>query len=130
LQEIGESLGRPFIGLTKDAKAALLRHDWPGNARELRNVLERAAILCEGGPVAADHLALHAKPVEVPRKPTTDLSTVEREMIRHVMRVTGWNKSRAARRLGLSRTQLYLRLRKYALENGVTPDDDTDRRDA
>ena len=48
LQEIGRSFGRPPAGLTRDARQALLQYDWPGNVRELRNVLERAAILCEG----------------------------------------------------------------------------------
>ena len=48
LQEIGRSFGRPAAGLTREARQALLQYEWPGNVRELRNVLERAAILCEG----------------------------------------------------------------------------------
>jgi transcriptional regulator with GAF, ATPase, and Fis domain len=115
LQEIGKSFGRPPAGLTADARSALLGHDWPGNVRELRNALERAAILCEGGLITAEHLSLH--PVHrSSASPTTDLSVVERGTIEQVMRDTGWNKSKAARRLGLSRTQLYVRLRKYDLE--------------
>jgi DNA-binding NtrC family response regulator len=47
---------------------------------------------------------------------STDLNVVERQTIEHVMRDTGGNKSKAAKRLGLSRTQLYVRLRKYDLE--------------
>jgi transcriptional regulator with GAF, ATPase, and Fis domain len=115
LTEIGRSLGRPPTGLTRDAKDALLRHDWPGNVRELRNALERAAILSEGGLITPQHLSL---PTERPSLPvsTTDLTVVERRTIEQVMRDTGWNKSKAARRLGLSRTQLYVRLRKYDLE--------------
>jgi len=115
LQEIAKSFGRPPAGLTRDAREALLQHDWPGNVRELRNALERAAILCEGGLISAQHLTLYA-----PRRPvqsrTTDLSTVERDTIEHVMRECRGNKSKAAKRLGLSRTQLYVRLRKYDLE--------------
>jgi transcriptional regulator with GAF, ATPase, and Fis domain len=115
LQDIGKSFGRPPAGLTRDAKDALLRHNWPGNVRELRNALERAAILCEGGLISAQHLSLHTERlVAVPT--TTDLNVVERETIEQVMRETGWNKSKAAQRLGLSRTQLYVRLRKYDLD--------------
>jgi transcriptional regulator with PAS, ATPase and Fis domain len=115
LQDIGKSFGRPPAGLTRDAKDALLRHEWPGNVRELRNALERAAILCEGGLIAAQHLSLHTeRPVAV--STTTDLNVVERETIEQVLRQTGWNKSKAAQRLGLSRTQLYVRLRKYDLD--------------
>jgi transcriptional regulator with GAF, ATPase, and Fis domain len=115
LQEIAKSFGRPPAGLTRDAREALLQHDWPGNVRELRNALERAAILCEGGLISAQHLSLYT-----PRRPvhaaTTDLNAVERETIEAVMRECRGNKSRAAKRLGLSRTQLYGRLRKYDLD--------------
>jgi DNA-binding NtrC family response regulator len=115
LQEIGRSLGRPPAGLTQDAKTALLRHEWPGNVRELRNALERAAILCEGGLITADHLTLH-RPQRLQAAQTSDLKIVERETIEHVMRDAGWNKAEAARRLGVSRTQLYVRLRKYDID--------------
>jgi transcriptional regulator with PAS, ATPase and Fis domain len=115
LQEIGKSFGRPPAGLTRDAREALLGHDWPGNVRELRNALERAAILCEGGPINAQHLALHAS-TRPPHGATTNLNTVERDTIAQVLQECRWNKSKAAQRLGLSRTQLYVRLRKYELE--------------
>ena len=102
-------------GLTRDAREALLRHDWPGNVRELRNALERAAILCEGGLINAHHMSL--RPANKPSgTATTDLSALERETIAQVLRECRWNKSKAARRLGLSRTQLYVRMRKYGLE--------------
>ncbi len=119
LEEIARSFGRPPAGLTRDARELLLRYDWPGNVRELRNALERAAILCEGGLISAQHLSLPSAPTVA--SSTTDLNVVERQTIEHVMHETGWNKSRAARRLGLSRTQLYVRLRKYDLENPATP---------
>jgi transcriptional regulator with PAS, ATPase and Fis domain len=115
LQDIGKSFGRPPAGLTRDAREALLQHDWPGNVRELRNALERAAILCEGGLIGAQHLGLQTSS-RPPDAQTTDLNIVERDTIAHVMLDCRWNKSKAARRLGLSRTQLYVRLRKYDLE--------------
>jgi transcriptional regulator with GAF, ATPase, and Fis domain len=115
LEDIGKSFGRPPAGLTRDAREALLHHGWPGNVRELRNALERAAILCDGALINTSHLSLHAPPRPL-SVPTTDLSTVERDTIAHVLRDCRWNKSQAAKRLGLTRTQLYVRLRKYALE--------------
>jgi transcriptional regulator with GAF, ATPase, and Fis domain len=115
LQDIGTSFARPPAGLTRDAREVLLRYHWPGNVRELRNALERAAILCEGGLIGAEHLALDAtgKP---PGAVSTDLGTIERETIAQVLRECRWNRTRAAKRLGLTRTQLYLRLQKYGLE--------------
>jgi transcriptional regulator with PAS, ATPase and Fis domain len=117
LHDLGKSFGRPPAGLTKDARAALLDHAWPGNVRELRNALERAAILAEGGLIHAEHLGLHVAAKPAAPSATTDLGTVERETIVQVLRETRWNKSKAAKRLGLSRTQLYVRMRKYGLED-------------
>jgi transcriptional regulator with PAS, ATPase and Fis domain len=115
LQDIARSFSRPPAGLTADAKRALLEYRWPGNVRELRNALERAAILCEGGLIAPQHLLLPIAP-HVGEAETTDLNQVERQTIGHVMRETRGNKSKAAKRLGLTRTQLYGRLRKYGLD--------------
>jgi transcriptional regulator with GAF, ATPase, and Fis domain len=119
LQEIGRSFGRPPAGLTRDAQNALLEYKWPGNVRELRNALERAAILCEGGLITAQHLSLklEQRAAAAPSgDASTDLNIVERQTIEQVMRDTRWNKSKAADRLGLSRKQLYVRLRRYQLE--------------
>jgi transcriptional regulator with GAF, ATPase, and Fis domain len=115
LQDIGKSFGRPPAGLTRDAREALLRYHWPGNVRELRNALERAAILCEGGLIRVEHLALEAAG-QPAGAVSTDLGTMERETIAQVLRECRWNRTQAAKRLGLTRTQLYLRLQKYGLE--------------
>ena len=115
LQDVGKSFTRPPAGLTRDAREALLRYPWPGNVRELRNALERAAILCEGGLIGVEHLALEA--TGKPRGAvSTDLGMIERDTIAQVLRECRWNRTRAAKRLGLTRTQLYLRLQKYGLE--------------
>jgi transcriptional regulator with GAF, ATPase, and Fis domain len=115
LQEIGKSFARPPAGLTRDAREALLRYHWPGNVRELRNALERAAILCEGGLIRPEHLALDAPP-NPGGAVSTDLGTIERDTIARVLAECRWNRTRAAKRLGLTRTQLYLRLQKYGME--------------
>ena len=118
LDDIGRSFGRPPAGLSKDARAALLAHHWPGNVRELRNALERAAILCEGGLIHAEHLALQPAADSSPSivSGSTDLGTIEQETIARALRECRWNKTQAARRLGLSRTKLYLRMKKYGLD--------------
>jgi DNA-binding NtrC family response regulator len=118
LEEIGRSMGRPPGGLTREAHAALLHHDWPGNVRELRNVLERSVILCEGGPIDRHHLMLEPSAKSI-GSGGTDLNSLEREVMARVLRECNWQKSNAARRLGLSRTQLYCRIRKHGLEPPV-----------
>jgi two-component system NtrC family response regulator len=97
---------------TPAALKALCRHDWPGNVRELRNALERAAIVSEGPFIDAEHLALSVKR-DIPPLSSTDLGVLERQAIEQAMREAGGNKVRAAKRLGITRTQLYGRLRKY-----------------
>ena len=83
--------------------------------RELRNVLERAAIVSEGGLIAPEHLALDLTN-RLADPATTDVKTIERQLIERVLRETRGNKSRAATRLGLTRKQLYGRLALYQLD--------------
>jgi transcriptional regulator with GAF, ATPase, and Fis domain len=120
VQDLARAFARPPAGLTPDAKEALLAHRWPGNVRELRNALERAAILCEGGLITAQHLSLEPAQPAVTTT-TTDLNAVERRTIEQVMRETRGNKAEAARRLGITRIQLYTRLRKHGLEATERP---------
>jgi transcriptional regulator with GAF, ATPase, and Fis domain len=115
LDDIRSSSGGSAAGVTPEAKQMLVAHSWPGNVRELRNVVERAAILCDGGPIAPQHLALNPAFI-TPLSPTTNLPAAERRAIEQVLRETDGNKAKAARRLGLTRTQLYVRLRKHRLE--------------
>jgi len=133
LAEFGRTLGRPPAGIARDARRRLVEHHWPGNVRELRNILERAAILCDGGLITADHLALSvpspaaklapqspeparpALPVPVP-PPSGDLASMERAMIQQALERARFNKSKAAAALGLTRAQLYVRMRRYGLE--------------
>jgi len=85
----------------------LIDYHWPGNARELRNILERAAILCEGGLITAEHLSLQVAPRAVAPTlaeaavvaaaarpaPPGDLSSMERAMIEQALQQARFNKS-------------------------------------
>ena len=111
LQEFGSIHGLPAIELTSEAAEALVTHRWPGNVRELRNVIERASIVCDGGVIRESDLALASSLATSPD--VTNLGHLEERAIANAMREAGGNRSRAARQLGISRTQLYGRLRKY-----------------
>jgi transcriptional regulator with PAS, ATPase and Fis domain len=117
LQDIGRAMGRPQVPLTQEATEALLSHSWPGNVRELRNALERAAIVCEDRAITAAQLSL-AAPRRSPQFDQADvnLDALQRRTIARVLDQVRGNKSQAAKRLGLTRSQLYERLRKYKLE--------------
>jgi transcriptional regulator with PAS, ATPase and Fis domain len=121
LREFERSSGCSSAGLTPDARAALVGHDWPGNVRELHNALERAVILCDGELITAEHLSLQASSVVAPRR-LPRLSDVERRTIEQVLSESEGNKSKAARQLGITRTQLYCRLRKHGLDTAPSQD--------
>jgi DNA-binding NtrC family response regulator len=140
LAEFAQRSGREPAALSAEAKRLLLDHAWPGNVRELRNTLERASILCDGGVITPDHLSFatrrsSARPAAVlqpavapvkavdsvkrsssPPAAAGDLEMVERTMIEQALQQSRFNKSKAARALGLTRQQLYVRLRRYGLE--------------
>jgi transcriptional regulator with PAS, ATPase and Fis domain len=118
LADCAQTMHRRTPGLRDDALEALLAHDWPGNVRELRNVLERAAILSDGD-IECRHLSLRPK-IRALSQPG-DLITVGRGTIERVLHETGWNKSKAACRLGLTRTQLSARLKRFGLEGDSAP---------
>jgi len=117
---LAASFLREFAGatteLTPAAIEALCRYDWPGNVRELRNVLERTAIVCDGPFIDAEHLSLSIDAAVAPLI-STDLGVLERQAIEQALREVRGNKVRAARQLGITRTQLYSRLKKYGLES-------------
>jgi Nif-specific regulatory protein len=119
LAEFGQALGHHSMRLADEARDALMAHAWPGNIRELRNILESAAILSDDGEIERHHLSLQATPGSTPAPASTDLSAIERQTIETVLRETDGNKAKTARRLGLTRTQLYVRLRRYGLEHAA-----------
>ena len=100
--------------------------------RELRNVLERATILCDGGLITAEHLPLGlARREQASASAATnggafpaggvDLQTVERELIVKALETSRNNRAKAARLLGITRAQLSRRLQKHGLEPTSTP---------
>ena len=118
LEEFARTSGCPPVQFTSRAEDTLLTYRWPGNVRELRNVLERAAIVCEGALIDAEHLSLTVTEDSPPLR-NTDLGALERQAITQALCEVAGNKARAARQLGISRTQLYSRLRKYGLNGAV-----------
>jgi DNA-binding NtrC family response regulator len=114
---------RKPLAFAKDAIDRLMAYDWPGNIRELRNLVERLQILHEGSDVSAGDL-----PPELSRvRPSagaegdTDpvlvpLADIERRHVERVLNATGWNKARAARVLDVDVKTLNKKIRDYSLE--------------
>ncbi|HEU4437797.1 MAG TPA: sigma 54-interacting transcriptional regulator, partial [Methylomirabilota bacterium] len=118
--------------LAPDARERLMAYRWPGNVRELSNVIERAALLAEGPTVTAEDLALGTEPE---RRPVADtpgpglpapapvsLDDAMREHLRAALNGTGWNISRTAAALGISRNTLRARIERLGLRAGAHPE--------
>ncbi|WP_275628689.1 sigma-54-dependent Fis family transcriptional regulator [Pseudomonas sp. 273] len=119
-----ESRGRPIV-LDEDVRQALLDHPWPGNVRQLRNVLRTLVALSEGGRVHLADLpvdirrAAQPKPVSEAEAPTDSLLDAERGALLAVLEAQRWHMSRTAQQLGISRNTLYRKLRRHGLSRSV-----------
>ncbi len=124
VRELGPRIGRGEPGLSRDARSLLLSHRWPGNVRELENAIERAVIVSEDGLLAAAHFGIGI-PIAPPADGSGDngsdqrspesLAEVEKQTILAALDRASGNKSKAAAALGITRTQLYTRLKRFAL---------------
>lgn len=117
LEQLGESLGLRPIEVTLEARRALESYPWPGNIRELRNVLERAVLLGGETNISTEHLhfASEASSVASPILAPKSIKEFEREHIRQALIQSNWRVARAAKRLGIPRSSFYNKIKHYGL---------------
>jgi DNA-binding NtrC family response regulator len=122
LRQITRTYGRPELGISDSAMAELERYPWPGNIRELRNVLERAAMVAEHQVVTPEDLHFQAKLEHdglAAGALNGTLKDMERAYINHVLRDEGGSIERSARRLGIPRSSLYNKMRRFDIPQGT-----------
>jgi two-component system NtrC family response regulator len=126
LEKFRRKLGRQIDTVEPEVMSALYRYSWPGNVRELENVLERAVVLCKGTTVTAGDL-----PPEIRESPEIEegldnliswerslpetLDAIEERMIRQALKKSEKVQAQAAKMLGISRSNLQYKMKKYAL---------------
>jgi transcriptional regulator with GAF, ATPase, and Fis domain len=98
-----------------DAMEALMDYDWPGNVRQLENAISHAIILAQGDVIRRQHLPRFLRE-SVTTSASTSLAENERHLILRVLQESNWNKHDAAKRLQVSRSTLYSKIRRYGLE--------------
>jgi DNA-binding NtrC family response regulator len=115
LKENAERLGHPLKRLAPDSRALLLRYNWPGNVRQLKNIIERVCILAADRIIQSSDLPETIRGAEVPffQTPIASLGVIERAHILHVLEHCGGNKKAAAELLEIDRSTLYAKLRQY-----------------
>jgi DNA-binding NtrC family response regulator len=133
MEEAALELRRPICSVSPGAVEALMAHSWPGNIRELRNVMRNAVVQCRGVVIEADHVRLAmgimaraamAPESELPMSPPMPLrkvrdaalGVIERKAIADALRYTNGNKAAAARLLEVDVKTLYAKLRLYDLD--------------
>ena len=125
LDQLREDTHRTVTGFTEDALAALENYSWPGNIRELQNVVERAVLLGKADTISSTDL-----PRDITGGPTISVSRIgnmtlkealeepERRIILEVLESNNWNRNATADTLGVNRTTLYKKMKKLGLEDG------------
>ena len=113
-----DKAGRDPGDLSEPAVRKLLSYLWPGNIRELRNVVERALIMRANGIITADDiLLLNAPGPKDDHAEGLNLEEMEKRLVSKALKITTGNKSEAARLLGITRRALYGRLERYGMED-------------
>jgi DNA-binding NtrC family response regulator len=118
LTGICSEINKKIAGLSPEALAALTAYAWPGNVRELKNVLGRAAALCDGKRIEAKDLFLSQgkKPATLEGLSGKTLEEIEKSAIQATLRSVNDNKTEAAKVLGIAYSTLYEKMKKYGLK--------------
>lgn len=114
---------KKIAGISREARDLLIRYDYPGNVRELENIMERAVVICRGSVVLRGDLPFadllrepEAAPPGLDGSLNAALEALERRMLQEALTQAAFNQSQAARLLGLNERMLRYKLRKYGLK--------------
>ncbi len=118
---------KPITSMAPEALEVLLGYDYPGNVRELQNIVEHSFVLCPGGTILRQHLPLSrmtphrggssvSAPNPHPQSPVEIQMSGQKQAIVEALRQAGWNRQRAADLLGIHKTTLFRRIRRLGIE--------------
>jgi two-component system, NtrC family, response regulator AtoC len=121
VERMSAELGRQVDGVSRAAMARLVAYSFPGNVRELRNLVERAMVCARGPVLDVDDFTIDPASAEASPAAPASLEEVERRHIAAILEQTGGNVSAAARILDIDRVTLYHKIKKYALRPDPAP---------
>lgn len=110
--------GKDISGISPKALGILMKHDYPGNVRELQNIIEHAFVLCPAGMILAEHLPDYLQQTQI--HTSTDayhpLVELESQLILEALKKNHWNRLKAAKDLGIHKSTLFRKIRKLGIE--------------
>jgi two-component system response regulator AtoC len=118
MDKFAHRCGRRINTISKAAVDKLLRYEWPGNVRELENVIERAVVLCRSSMIDVKDLPLSTESNKM-GEPYESLREIEKAHIMKILEKTGGNLSETAKRLGIHRNTLRLKIKEYGIAQGT-----------
>lgn len=104
--------GKEIHGVSEEVMSILINHAYPGNVRELENIIEHSFILCKGTHIQKEHLPSNLYEQQAPTEEKKSIQKLEEEHIIHTLQICGSNLSKAAKELGIHRTTLWRKLRR------------------
>ncbi|MCX8118956.1 MAG: sigma 54-interacting transcriptional regulator [Desulfobacterota bacterium] len=125
IRNLNKELGTSVTRISPEVMVILENYDWPGNVRELANILERMIYAAEGDSIEVRHLPFFLRGLEKDpvKSPTPHLKRlredIEKEALIHAIRISNNNKNKAAKLLGIHRTAIYKKMRKFNISNGI-----------
>jgi len=112
--------GKPIEGISSAALDVLAAYGWPGNIRELKSAFEFAFVACQGRSIESEHLPPHLlgprAVAPTPAEPSGSLDEIKKQRLIQALEETGGNQSRAAKRLGISRTSVWNQMKRFNLD--------------
>jgi transcriptional regulator with PAS, ATPase and Fis domain len=119
MQQLNQTMGKHIRSISADGMKLLLNHDYQGNIRELQNIIEHAFVLCKDHELITSCLppklsASNSVSSLLPEEPSS-LQDLEKQTILETLKQHQWNKTKAANTLGIDRTTLWRKLKKYNL---------------
>lgn len=125
LEKFNKLNDKNIVGIDSDAMDILMNYDWPGNVRQLENVIERAVVICQSDFIKLEHLPNRLKEnknfqsdihlLEIKPKDKVNLFEIEKNLIIKILQEENYNQTKTAERLGISRKQLRTKMKNYGL---------------
>ena len=119
IEKFSKINNKNIYDIDEEALEILMEYDWPGNVRQLENIIERAVVLCQGEIITSQHLPqrIKEKPIiqQINLEKNTNLYEIEKNIILKVLQEENFNQTKAAQRLGISRKQLRTKMKNFGL---------------